>query len=207
MKLQKTGQYASIYLLTIGSLLLFTLILGGCAEPQASTQTEAETLAIDAESVFVNLESLLIDGTEEGLPNGTISRSQWTYRYEDCNLVITETLSYKRTKAPFGGFNANTFATAWESVRRLPLSQLDAKLLQQKGPYLTIHTLESQNLIKEESRYAEAYLAYYRAENGQAHPANSNLTYNLISLPIKEAAIGLEAIEDLKTLITHCQAN
>ncbi|MFK7921257.1 MAG: hypothetical protein AB8H47_04835 [Bacteroidia bacterium] len=204
MKLQKTQRFASIYLLTFGVSLLLTL--GGCTERQISTQAEAETPQIDAESVFANLESLLIDATEEGLPNGTISRSQWTYRYEDCNLVITETLSYKRTKAPFGGFNANTFSTAWESVRRLPLAQLDAKLLQQKGLYLTIHTLESQNLIKEESRYAEAYLAYYKAENGQAHPANSNLTYNLISLPVKEAALGSEAIEGLQRLITHCQA-
>ena len=205
MKLQKTQRFASTYLLTIGASLFFAL--AGCTERQASTQAEAETLPIDAESVFANLESLLIDATEEGLPNGTISRSQWAYRYEDCDLVITETLSYKRTKAPFGGFNANTFATAWESERRLPLAQLDAKLLQQKGLYLTIHTLESQNLIKEESRYAEAYLAYYQAENGQAHPANSNLTYNLISLPVKEAAMGPEVIENLIGLITHCQSH
>jgi len=87
------------------------------------------------------------------------------------------------------------------------LADIDPSLLKSEGRHLKLHTLEHKNLIKEISLYTEAYLSYYKAENGNAHPAKSDFTFNLITLFDKETPSKTPAKEFLKALITHCQSN
>ncbi len=202
MKIQKTQQYASIYLLTF---LLFALLGGsGCAE-RSNSEGEKE-VAIEPESAFQQFSSGLLDEKIEILANGTVSQSTWEYRYTDCQLHISEKIAYKRNKAPFGGFNPDTFLEAWESKRTIALADIDPALIKAEGPHLKLHTLAHKNLIKEENLYSEAYLAYYKAENGSAHPANSTFDYNLLTLFLNETSAP-ENVEQLKALITHGKAN
>ncbi|MEL7532676.1 MAG: hypothetical protein AAFN10_15260 [Bacteroidota bacterium] len=203
MKIQKTQQYASIYLLTF--LIFCANLISGCAERQEKEPENEPVISVN--ETYNLLVSGLINEKIEELPNGTVSRSTWVYTVTDCQLTIKEEVAYKRQKAPFGGFKQDQFLAAWESTRTLALADLDPSLLQSKGPHIKLHTLAHKNLIKEENLYSEAYLAYYKAENGDAHPAQSQFDYNLITLFQKEPIAPTPATEHLKLLITHCQAN
>ncbi|MEM6347864.1 MAG: hypothetical protein AAF927_28500 [Bacteroidota bacterium] len=203
MKIQKTRQYASIYLLT--ALILLSAWGGGCAE--RSEEKPASEPVMSVSETFNLLDAGLASEKLEKLPNGTISRSSWEYSMTGCQLVVKEQIDYKRTKAPFGGFNKKDFLPAWQSTRRFALGDLDLNLIKAQGPHIKLQTLDHKNLIKEENLYTEAYLAYYQAENGTTHPAQSTFDYNFITLFQQDSAAPTPAVEHLKMLLTHCQAN
>lgn len=198
MKIQKSLKLASIYLLTLACLFL----INGCAEQQAE---ESEAPPLSSTELWSEIVPALKIQTQDTLPNGSIVRSIWKYKQKDCGLVVTETVAYIRTRAPFGGFNAERFENAWQSERRIPLAKLKAPNTSEAGPYVKLFTLDNQNVIEEKSQYTEAYLQYYQQENGEEHPNSTDLQFNLISIPLAEGSESV--LSRFAELLTLCQAN
>ncbi|MEL7339427.1 MAG: hypothetical protein AAGM67_02995 [Bacteroidota bacterium] len=174
----------------------------GCAERQTEDSQSPQTTPAE---LWSEIAPAFLIQTQDTLPNGTIVRSVWKYKQKKCEWLITETVAYIRTRAPFGGFNAELFENAWQSERRIPLSQLKAPNTNEVGLYLKLFTQDNQNVIEEKTQYTEAYLQYYQQENGEEHPINTDLQFNLISVPVAEGSQA--ALSRFAELLTLCQAN
>lgn len=200
MKIQKSLKLASIYLLTFTCLF----VISGCAERQ-SEESQAPPQSLSPTELWSASASAFMIQSQDTLSNGTIIRSIWKYKQKDCDWLITETVAYIRTRAPFGGFNAELFENAWQSQRRIPFGKLKIPNTNVAGPYLKLFTLDNQNVIEEETQYTEAYLQYYQQENGEEHPLSTNLQLNLISVPLAEGSES--ALSRFAELLTHCQGS